>query len=262
MPRFAPAALLLALSAAPASAEVGVSLSGSPGSMARQHEIAREQDYTFLRTPGQVRRFVDRGYLLPLTGNEDYEVTDFVSYPYARPEMLTFIERLAAQHRAACGEKLVVTSLTRPTSRQPGNAHPLSVHPAGMAVDLRVLDRASCREWLESTLLSLEAQDLLDVTRERRPPHYHVAIFPAAYRAHVERLVAADSAREAAEEARLARARTERARAALAAASAFAPTAAPAPAPGADREGWLTLAGLPLLGAAFALRALRRRDRS
>jgi hypothetical protein len=40
-------------------------------------------------------------------------------------------------------------------------------------------------------------------TRERRPPHYHVAIYPAAYRAYAAELMAAEAA-EAAEAARAA----------------------------------------------------------
>ncbi|HYW06042.1 MAG TPA: hypothetical protein VE913_03745, partial [Longimicrobium sp.] len=73
----------------------------------------------------------------------------------------------------------------------PGNAHTLSVHPAGMAVDFRVSRNAECRTWLEGTLLGLERAGVLDVTRERMPPHYHVAVFPDAYSAYVERQDAA-----------------------------------------------------------------------
>ena len=40
---------------------------------------------------------------------------DRVNTYRARPEVALFIRRLAAQYRAACGEQLVVTSLTRPT---------------------------------------------------------------------------------------------------------------------------------------------------
>jgi hypothetical protein len=57
-----------------------------------------------------------------------------------------------------------------------------------MAVDLRVPRRASCRRWLESTFLSLERQRLLDATLERSPLHFHVAVFPDEYLAHVSRL--------------------------------------------------------------------------
>jgi hypothetical protein len=161
--------------------------------MAHQNEVARDQDFTFIRTPAQVGGFVDKGLLVPVEGNADYRVATFVSFPFARPEVLTFVERLAAQYRASCGEPLVVTSLTRPQATQPTNAHALSVHPAGMAVDLRISQTGACRSWLEATLVSLEAEGVLDATRERNPPHYHVAVFPDAYRAYVERLVA-DSA--------------------------------------------------------------------
>ena len=132
--------------------------------MQRQNRIAQQHDYTFLRTSSQVRRFVSSGYLERLNGNADYELAR-VSHPYARPAVRLFVERLANQYRAACGEKLVVTSLTRPVLEQPRNASDLSVHPAGMAVDLRISRKRSCVKWLEKTLLSLEKQGVLDVTQ-------------------------------------------------------------------------------------------------
>ncbi len=101
-----------------------------------------------------------------------------VSFPYARPEVKTFLEQLSSAYHAACGEPLVVTSMVRPISRQPRNASPISVHPTGMAVDLRRSDRHGCRQWLESTLLALEGEGMIEATRERWPPHYHVAVFP------------------------------------------------------------------------------------
>jgi hypothetical protein len=113
-----------------------------------------------------------------------------VSFPYARPEVDLFLRRLAGQYHAACGERLVVTSLTRPTTRQPRNASDRSVHPTGMAVDLRYSWSRGCRAWLERVLLDLERAGVLDATLERHPAHYHVAIFPRAYDAYVERLVA------------------------------------------------------------------------
>jgi hypothetical protein len=93
------------------------------------------------------------------------------------------LERLAAEFRAATGEQLVVTSLIRVTRWQPRNAHKLSVHPTGMAFDLHVPSTPTARAWLERTLLSLEDQGVLDATRERKPRHYHVAVFPAGYHA-------------------------------------------------------------------------------
>ncbi|HEV2147189.1 MAG TPA: DUF5715 family protein, partial [Longimicrobiaceae bacterium] len=186
-----PATLLLALFATlavPARADDGATLRGSPSSMVRQNQVAKQNDFSFLRTGSQVREFVEKGHLVRLEGDANYRVNDGVSYPYARPEMRTFVERLGAQYREGCGEKLVVTSLTRPLANQPGNAHALSVHPTGMAVDFRISQNPRCRAWLEGTLLSLERKGLLDVTRERTPPHYHVAVFPDRYGAHVEKL--------------------------------------------------------------------------
>jgi hypothetical protein len=112
-------------------------------------------------------------------GNEDLELAGGeVSFPYARPEVKIFLEQLAHAYHAACGEPLVVTSLTRPISRQPWNASPISVHPTGMAVDMRHSDRRACRQWMDSTLLALEGEGMIEATRERWPAHYHVAVFP------------------------------------------------------------------------------------
>lgn len=155
-------------------------LKGSSTSMHRQNGIAKKNEYSFLKRPSEVSKFADLGLLVRLSGNSHYLLAG-VSYPYARPPIKTFVERLAGQYRDACGEKLVVTSLTRPVSRQPWNASELSVHPAGMAVDFRVSDRPACRSWLETTLLYLEKEGSLDATKERRPSHYHVAVFPDRY---------------------------------------------------------------------------------
>ena len=159
-------------------------LRGSTRTMQRQNLIAQDHDFTFLRTSAQIHRFAESGYLERMRGNADYELAA-VSHPYARPAVKLFVERLSAQYRSACGEKLVVTSLTRPVKEQPRNASDLSVHPAGMAVDMRISRKRSCVRWLEKTLLSLEKQGVLDVTRERRPPHYHVALFPQPYTRYV-----------------------------------------------------------------------------
>lgn len=156
-------------------------LKGSLASMRNQHAVALDQDYTFLRTASQVRDFAEEGRLDTVPGNADYRVNK-VSFPYARPEVVSFIERLAREYHEETGQLLVVTSLTRPTANQPGNAHRLSVHPAGMAVDLRVPFKPSQRSWLEERLLAFEDAGVLDVTRERNPPHYHVAVFPGAFR--------------------------------------------------------------------------------
>ena len=177
------AVLILAGTARPAS---GQSLAGSAASLDLQNRSAREHDYTFLADRGQLRRFVAAGYLVSVMPNADLDLHR-VSYPYARPEVRLFLERLASQYRRACGERLVVTSLTRPVSEQPRNASDRSVHPTGMAVDLRRSWSRPCRSWLEQVLLDLEGTGILEATRERRPAHYHVALFPHAYTGYLER---------------------------------------------------------------------------
>ena len=162
------------------------SLRGSSASLDRQVAQARQHDFTRLTGAAQLRRFVDAGLLVHLSGNRDYTLVD-VSFPFARPEVRLFIERLSSQYRRACNERLVVTSLTRPLSHQPRNASDRSVHPTGMAIDLR-RPAGRCRGWLEEVLLSLEARGVLEATRERRPPHYHVAVYPKPYAAYVRGL--------------------------------------------------------------------------
>jgi LysM repeat protein len=171
------------------------SLRGSWASVDRQHDAAVQHDYSFLENGREVRRFIGLGLLVPVRGGGDYR-TAGASYPYARPATRTFVERLAGQYRAACNERLVVTSLTRPAARQPSNASEHSVHPTGMAVDLRVSRKRACRSWLERTLLALERAGVLEATRERRPAHYHVAVFPRQYAAHVRQVARASSAAE------------------------------------------------------------------
>lgn len=162
------------------------SLTPSRSGLMRQVRQARSHGFTHLQDDQQVRDFVSRGFLVHLPGNADYEVKSTVRFPYARPSVKLFVERLANQYRQACGEKLVVTSLTRPRNRQPRNSSRLSVHPTGMAMDLRVSWRRSCQSWLERALLSLEGTGVLEAARERHPPHYHVVLFPDPYVEYLE----------------------------------------------------------------------------
>jgi hypothetical protein len=264
-------AILLALGARPAGASGTSELGGSLTSMTRQHRVALNEAYGFLGTAHEIRRLVDAGELVAVEGNADYGVSPQVVHRYARPEVRRFLERLSAGYHAATGERLVVTSLVRPESEQPANAHRLSVHPAGMAVDLRVSAKGESRAWLERTLLGLEQAGVLDVTREHRPPHYHVAVFPAAYTAYADRRDAASAAR--AEQALGVRAERAARAAVLAAPTVVTPVSAPEPQPtvatvatagvGGDvqRHGVLALllgVGLSAGGALAAARWLRR----
>lgn len=176
---------LLLVGLSPPAADAAASLIPTRPALLRQVHAARDHDFTYLQTSSDVARFVRQGNLVALPGNRDYLVKHTVTLPYARPEVKLFVERLAAQYRGACGERLVVTSLVRPKRLQPSNSSPLSVHPTGMALDLRVSGSPRCRRWIESALVGLEARGVLEAARERHPPHYHVVVFPQQYGSYV-----------------------------------------------------------------------------
>src|SRR5687767_6045857 len=162
MQRLLRAAVLSILVTASASAQT---LRGSNASIGTQRSVAIANDFTFLTTRRDVARFVALGLLVPVPGSASYSLAG-VSHRYARPAVRLFVERLADQYKAGCGEKLVVTSLTRPESEQPRNASDESVHPTGMAVDLRISRTTRCRTWLENALLTMERNGLIEATRE------------------------------------------------------------------------------------------------
>lgn len=176
-----------------AGASDAQSLKGSPAAMERQRTAAVEAHVTFHATVASVFQAIVDGELVRVTDTDDYRLHS-VSFPYARPETVRLLQHLAEGYRAACDQRLVVTSLTRPRSEQPRNGSSRSVHPAGLAIDMRRSVRRSCRQWLERTLLDMERDGLVEATREHRPPHYHVAVLPAAIRDRWPAAVAAAAA--------------------------------------------------------------------
>jgi len=165
----------------PATSEAQ-SLRVSRASMDLQNQQASLHGFTFARTSDDVQNLIDSGALVAVRGNRYFEVKEGVTFPYARREVRDFVANLGQHYYEACGEQLVVTSLTRARNRQPRNASKRSVHPTGMAMDLRRSWDRRCRSWIEMTLLTLEVNGILDAMLESRPPHYHVALFPAAWK--------------------------------------------------------------------------------
>lgn len=176
---------LLAMLGVPARDAAAQTLKGSRGSVERMYGQARRQDLTFYRSGRGVRNAAAEGELVRLRGNDDYRVAD-ATYPYALPTTRTFVQRLASQYHDYCGERLVVTSATRPKSIHLPNSVAESVHPSGMAVDIRKPTRGRCLRWLRQRLLDVESQGVIDATEEHHPPHFHVAVFPAQYRRYVD----------------------------------------------------------------------------
>ena len=70
-----------------------------------------------------------------------------------------------------------------------------------MAVDLRIPADSAARSFIERSLLAMERAGVLDVTRERSPAHYHIAVFAdawAGYAATEDSLAVIERARVAA----------------------------------------------------------------
>jgi hypothetical protein len=173
--------LLLVLAALLAAGRADAqTLRGSRASVDRIHRHAVNHGLHFYESPAQVRSGVADGRLVRLSGNRDYQLAG-VSYPYVVPAAQVFVERLARQYRSSCGERLVVTSAMRPQTLRLINSSDKSVHPTGMAVDLRRPANSRCLAWLRRTLLNLEAAGVLEAVEERNPPHFHVAVFPNPY---------------------------------------------------------------------------------
>ena len=151
-------------------------LRGSQESVQKMWDFATTHGLAFYRTPRDIEKAVADGKLVPLDGDASYELTRNVGFSYATREAKQFVVSFAPQYAAACGAPLIVTSAARPTNRQPRNSNQYSVHPTGIAVDLRRPPAGPCQTWLRKALSELEEQGYIEATEERRPVHLHVAV--------------------------------------------------------------------------------------
>lgn len=151
-------------------------LRGSQESVQKMWDFATTHGLAFYQTPRDIDKAVAEGKLVPLDGDTTYQLTPSVGFSYATREAKQFVAAFAPQYFAACGAPLIVTSAARPTNRQPRNSNPYSVHPTGIAVDLRRPPAGACQTWLRKALAELEDQGYIEATEERRPVHLHVAV--------------------------------------------------------------------------------------
>jgi hypothetical protein len=169
------------------------SLRGSPSSVDLMYTAAHRRDLQFLRTQADIYEAARVGALQLISITNDLDI-ERVQYPFVLPNTLRFADSLAAQYRAACGERIVVTSGARPLAKQPRNASPKSVHPTGMAVDFRKPTNPACLTWLRKSLMTLEDAGVIEATEERHPPHFHVAVLRQRTEQHIQ-MAAGDVAR-------------------------------------------------------------------
>lgn len=153
------------------------SLRGSRASVDLMYERAQEEDLAFYRTSSSVKEAVKEGELVRIAETADLSLGR-VSYPYVLEGTREWVTEFAERYHARCGKVLVVTSGARPITQTPRNGSPKSVHPTGMAVDLRK-PTGSCLKWLRLELLSEERKGVIEATEERRPAHFHIAVLSA-----------------------------------------------------------------------------------
>jgi hypothetical protein len=153
------------------------SLRGSKAKVERAYQFARREGIEFNASRMDVRDGVKEGDYVRLQSGPNVRLKG-VAVPYVLPATRDFVTRLAASYRKACRAPLVVTSAMRPTTLQERlpNGVAKSVHPTGMAVDLRV-PGGSCRPWLRKTLLAESRSGTVDATEEHHPAHFHVIVF-------------------------------------------------------------------------------------
>jgi uncharacterized protein DUF5715 len=162
------------------------SLRGSQDGVDHLYLVARASGLQFYATVSSARRAVAAGEFVELNGNDDYMPKSRMTLPYATPETRAYIEHLGAEYHSACGERLVVTSALRPMSRRPRNGSVKSVHPTGIAFDVRKPKRRICRDWLRQLLLQHEREGAIEATEEFRPPHFHIVVLQALERRAAE----------------------------------------------------------------------------
>jgi hypothetical protein len=151
-------------------------LHGSKESVEKMYDFALAHHLPFYLTPTNVNDAIATGDLVPLSGDSTYELTRGVGFSYATREAKQFVLAFAPHYLAACGTPLTVTSAARPITRQPHNANPHSVHPTGIAVDLRRPSAGACLNWVRGALAELEDKGIIEATEERHPVHLHIAV--------------------------------------------------------------------------------------
>ena len=161
------------------------SLRGSSASVDLMYDRAREEDLAFYRTSSSVREAVREGELVRIN-ETDHLALGRVSYPYVLEGTRAWVTEFADRYYDRCKQRLVVTSGARPLTQTPRNGSPKSVHPTGMAVDLRK-PTGSCLRWLRQELLIEERQGNIEATEERHPAHFHIAVLSVEPAAPVSR---------------------------------------------------------------------------
>ncbi len=163
-----------------------VSLVGGEVSSSEQQYRYAEQSGAVIITSDNFDELVRSGGLVKLEGPNIRLMSTRV-IQYVIPSTRDFVLQLAYEFgQQGCGELVVNDALRVAGNRMPSAASSFSVHPRGMAVDIRVNGIGErCETWMNTYLLQNEAEGKVDATREhwkvvrgqRVPnPHFHLVV--------------------------------------------------------------------------------------
>ena len=171
----------------------GDNLQGGKKPRSEVYAEAERHGLTFVNSKDEIPEMVSKSLLVPLVSETNFEVDKQVSYPYVLPEVRIFAQQISEYLNEICGERMVITSALRPTSLKLINSVDDTVHPTGMALDIRRPPK-KCREWFEARIKYLEYKGAIQATREHQPPHYHVVVYPDQYATYVAYSISKDLA--------------------------------------------------------------------
>jgi hypothetical protein len=152
-----------------------VSLVGGCQTTSKQQlQYAKGRQLPLMTTVAEYKERIASGYFVPFEGPYLHVLAD---RPYALPSTVAFVTEMSVAYKAAGCGKLVVRDALRLTTERPKNGSIHSVHPAGMAVDIRVqYIKSECADWLRSYVRLKEAAGKVDGTHELKPEHLHVVV--------------------------------------------------------------------------------------
>lgn len=162
------------------------SLVGGEVSSSEQQFKYAEQSGVVIITSDNFDGLVRSGDLVRLEG-PNIRLRSARVIPYVIPSTRDFVLQLAYDFgQQGCGELVVNDALRVAGSIMPSAASSFSVHPRGMAVDIRVNGISErCETWMNTYLMENEAEGKVDATREhwkvvrgqRVPnPHFHLVV--------------------------------------------------------------------------------------
>jgi hypothetical protein len=172
-----PAAVRGARTAKAARRAGSATLRGSRAAVDNAYHRAKRDGLPFARSRREIERRAREGDYVALSRSSRAYRLRGVTVPYVRPATRAFVASFGADYRRSCGEPLTVTSAMRPTSMHLANSVQKTVHPTGMAVDLRAPRGGRCRAFMRTALLGLERRGVVNATEERHPAHFHVVVF-------------------------------------------------------------------------------------